>query len=82
MYAEPDEPLTIDAGVVADYLGRMRKPQMASFVRHLNSRVTEANQTEMRLRKQCQELFQRLQRYEPRDTTPVHCPTPPPEASD
>lgn len=75
-----DEPLTIDADCIADYLERMRRPGMAEFVRHLGSRVREANHREARLAARITEL---QEKYEPPPAREkIHDPTPPPEASD
>ena len=74
-----DEPCTIDAHVVSEYLDRIGMPSMANFVRHLGLRCQRDNETEMRLQSRIRELEQR---YEPRTIEKIHDPTPPPEASD
>lgn len=78
-YEEADEPLTIDADVIAAYLNRCNKPSMASFVLHLGRRLQDANKREM-------ELFNRVvalqAKYEPSQPRVEPNYMPPPEASD
>ena len=74
-----DEPLTIDADCIAAYLERMRRPNMADFVRHLGRRVQESNQREDMLAARIDALEST---YEPRTTERIHDPRPPAEASD
>ena len=59
------EPLTIDAEVVAAYLERLAKPNMASFVRHLDGRTRDAYRREEALKDKIAALAARLHKYEP-----------------
>ena len=60
-----DEPLTIDAEVVAAYLERMARPSMAAFVRALDGRTRDAYLREEALKDKVSALAKRLHRYEP-----------------
>lgn len=60
-----DEPLTIDASVVAAYLERQRCPNMAEFVRYLDGRTRDAYLREQDLKDKVAALAARLHQHEP-----------------
>jgi hypothetical protein len=77
------EPCTIDAGIVADFLERSRRPRMASFVRELADARAPVYQLLALHERQVHELSARLERYEPRGQKYEPCTgVPPPESSD
>lgn len=78
--APTDQPLTLDADVIAAYLERMNQPDMASFVRHLDNGVAAANRRAQGHFEHCNVLAARLEKYEPKER--LHDPRPPAEASD
>jgi PAS domain-containing protein len=78
--APSDQPLTLDAGVIAAYLERMNQPDMASFVRHLSDGVAAANRRAQGHFEHCNVLAARLEKYEPKER--LHDPHPPAESSD
>jgi hypothetical protein len=59
------EPLTIDASVIAEYLERQARPDMASFIRVLDSRSRDAYLREEALKDKIAALAARLHKYEP-----------------
>jgi hypothetical protein len=59
------EPLTIDASVIAEYLERQARPDMASFIRVLDSRSRDAYRREEALKDKIDVLAKRLHQYEP-----------------
>jgi hypothetical protein len=59
------EPLTIDASVIAEYLERQGCPNMASFIRSLDSRSRDAYLREEGLKAKIAALAKRLHQYEP-----------------
>lgn len=77
-----DEPLTIDADCVAEWLRDRGKDRMASFVQALGHSCQMANQRERHAYEQAEELRKRLEVYEPQQRHQQRDPTPPPEASD
>ena len=74
-----DEPLTISADSIAEFLDRYRKHDMADFVRHLGLKAQRDNQKEMALLARINELEAK---YEPRVREKAHDPQPKPESSD
>ena len=81
--ARDDEPLTIDASVVAALLEKWQRPRMAAYVRRIGAMVADTYSRERELREACDALQQRLWQYEPRpkDFVPPSY-VPPPESSD
>lgn len=75
-----DEPLTIDADVIAEFLDRYRKHEMADFVRDQSNGVAKANRRADALFQHCNMLAKRLEQYEPQGK--LHDPHPKPESSD
>ena len=61
------EPCTINADVVCDFLESCQCPGMAEFVRHLGRHARDANAREQQLRDQHEATLRRLDQYEPRD---------------
>jgi hypothetical protein len=59
------EPLTIDASVIAEYLERQARPDMASFIRSLDSRSRDAYLREEALKDKIAALAKRLHEHEP-----------------
>jgi hypothetical protein len=59
------EPLNIDASVIAEYLERQARPDMASFIRSLDSRSRDAYLREEALKDKVDALAKRLHQYEP-----------------
>jgi len=59
------EPLSFDADVVAAFLERQQRPQMAQFVRNLNGRAKESYMREQHLKDKVDALAKRLHKYEP-----------------
>lgn len=82
MRREHDEPLTIDADVIAAYLKRMQKPRMAAFVRHMERRDRDAWQREQDAQERYAWLYRRLCKYEPEQPRTEVNHQPPQEASD
>ena len=78
--APTDQPLTLDADVIAAYLERMNQPDMASFVRHLSDGVAAANRRAQGHFEHCNVLAARLEKYEPKER--LHDPHPKAESSD
>lgn len=76
------EPLTIDAGVVAEHLEDEGRPLMAAFVRTLDSAVRSNDRDQQRLRDQIADLAARLERHEPRVVATFVPGRPPAEATD
>jgi hypothetical protein len=74
-----DEPLTISADSIAEFLDRYRKHDMADFVRHLGRRVQQDNKRWMDAVARINELEAK---YEPRVREKAHDPQPKPESSD
>jgi hypothetical protein len=60
-----DEPVNIDASVIAEYLERQGCPNMASFLRVLDSRSRDAYRREEALKDKINALAKRLHQYEP-----------------
>lgn len=58
------EPLSMSADYVASWLEWAKRPESAAMVRHLNTRVRDANAREENLRQQITALAQRLSQYE------------------
>jgi hypothetical protein len=59
------EPLNIDASVIAEYLERQARPNMAAFIRVLDSRSHDAYLREEALKDKIAALAKRLNKYEP-----------------
>ena len=81
-YEEPDEPLTISADVIAEYLERCNKPGMASFVRRMGKNDTEWYGRLRDEQTRYEALYQRFIQYEPEQPRHERNFQPPPEASD
>lgn len=77
-----EEPLTIDADIVAEWLSDRGQDRMARFVAALGRSAQIANQRERHAYEQAEELRKRLEVYEPSQRYGQRDPTPPPEASD
>jgi len=60
-----EEPVNIDANVIAAYLERQGCPSMASFIRVLDSRARDAYLREQGLKDKIAALAARLHKYEP-----------------
>ena len=60
-----DEPANIDASVIAEYLERQGCPNMASFLRLIDSRSRDAYAREQGLKDKIAALAARLHKYEP-----------------
>jgi len=60
-----EEPVNIDANVIAAYLERQARPNMAAFIRVLDSRSRDAYLREEALKDKIAALAARLHQYEP-----------------
>jgi len=60
-----EEPVNIDASVIAEYLERQARPNMAAFIRALDSRSRDAYLREEALKDKINALAKRLHQYEP-----------------
>jgi len=60
-----EEPVNIDASVIAEYLERQARPNMAAFIRVLDSRSRDAYRREEALKDKIAALAARLNQYEP-----------------
>ena len=70
--ANPYEPCTIDAAVVAEYLEQRGMHRMADYVRGQGQMIRWANDREADVRAVAEELRQRLLKHEPEaPPTPV-----------
>lgn len=83
VYVPSDEPIVIDAHVIAEFLEQRGMERMAGWVRGVeNARKWQA-MTEQKLRNDYERVLAKLHVYEP--PAPVrepHNPFPPPERSD
>ena len=77
-----NEPMVIDAKVVADYPERQHLPRMAAWaLAQANAVARERLMAEV-FRRELSDTLRRLEKYEPSiQHTPVSC-VPPPESSD
>lgn len=69
-----EEPISIDATVVAAFLEGQRCPRMASFVRMLGQIARDASAREDELKRKCNELVSRLHEYEPPEPAGIRDP--------
>jgi len=77
-----NEPIVIDAKVVADHLEHLHLPRMASWVRGTENAIARERLLAEVFQRQLREATARLELYEPSiQHTPVSC-VPPPESSD
>jgi phage host-nuclease inhibitor protein Gam len=60
-----EEPVNIDANVIAAYLERQARPNMAAFIRVLDSRSRDAYRREEALKDKIAALAARLHKHEP-----------------
>jgi hypothetical protein len=60
-----EEPVNIDASVIAEYLERQARPNMAAFIRALDSRSRDAYRREESLKEKIAALAKRLHEHEP-----------------
>lgn len=80
--ALPQEPLTINTGVVIETLESFGYFNMAAHVRYMGQRLSDANQREDGLRADYARVVERLHKYEPPEPWVTLNFQPPPEASD
>lgn len=59
------EPLTINGSVVAKHLEDLGCPEMAAFVRRLDTSARESNRRDAEWRQRWRDLVERLRKYEP-----------------
>ena len=78
----PQEPLTINTGVIAETLESLGYVNMAAHVRYMGQRLSDANIREDLLRANYASVVARLHQYEPPDLFVAPNFQPPPEASD
>lgn len=69
-----EEPCTIDAADVAEFLERQRSPKRAEYVRHLGRLCRESYAREQQLRDDISRLAERLWQHEGRPTTTIRDP--------
>jgi hypothetical protein len=77
-----EEPATISAGDVIQFLERHERHESAALVRSLSSAAQRDAQLYAALYRDYQAMYERLQRYEPKETHEPCTGVPPPESSD
>ena len=78
----PEEPLTITATTIAEFLERYGQVESARMVRSMAKAGEEAWRREQDAAKRYEALYERLCKYEPEQPRAERNFKPPPEASD
>lgn len=69
-----EEPCSIDAEEVAEFLEAQRSPKRAELVRHLGRAARDAHLRQEELRQRCNRLVEQLWKYEGKPDTSVRDP--------